>query len=72
MGKEYETIIIGGGVIGSSIAYHLSEVQADGVAVIDRGFPMCGASGANQGWVWVHRKAPSWYGELSFCSAELY
>lgn len=72
MRKEYETVIIGGGVVGSGIAYHLSEVQADGIAVIDGGFPMCGASGANQGWVWVQTKTPSWYGELSWYSAELY
>lgn len=72
MCKEYETMIVGGGVIGSSIAYHLSEVKRSGIAVIDGGFPACGASGANQGWVWVHKKRPAWYGELSFFSAELY
>ena len=72
MRKEYETIIIGGGAVGSSIAYHLSEAGADGIVVIDEGFPLCGASGATQAWVWVHTKTPSWYGELSFYSAELY
>lgn len=72
MGKEYDVVIIGGGVVGSSIAYHLSEVQKEGIAVIDGGFPMCEASGANQGWVWVHKKRPAWYCELSYYSAELY
>jgi sarcosine oxidase subunit beta len=70
--KEYDTIIIGGGAVGSSIAFHLSEAGADGIAVIDGSFPMCGASGATQAWVWVHTKTPAWYGELSFYSAELY
>jgi sarcosine oxidase subunit beta len=70
--KEYETIIIGGGIVGSGIAYHLSEIQRNGVAVFDRGFPTCGTSGATQAWVWVHRKTPAWYGELSWYSAELY
>lgn len=72
MRTEYETIIIGGGVIGSSVAYHLSQSQAGGIAVIEDGFPMCGTSGATQAWVWVHTKTPAWYCELSFYSAQLY
>jgi glycine/D-amino acid oxidase-like deaminating enzyme len=70
--REYETIIIGGGVIGSGIAYHLSEVQDDGILVIERNFPLCGTSGSTQAWVWVHSKTPSWYGEFSMYSSELY
>ena len=54
MRKEYDAIIIGGGAVGSSIAFHLSETGADGIAVIDESFPLCGASGATQAWVWVH------------------
>lgn len=70
--KEYETIIIGGGVIGSGIAYHLSEVQTEGILVLDKEFLLNGTSGSTQGWVWVQSKTPSWYGELSMFSANLY
>ncbi|HWR08190.1 FAD-dependent oxidoreductase [Sporomusa sp.] len=69
---EYDTIIVGGGVIGSGIAYHLSEVQPNGILVLDKDFPLNGTSGSTQGWVWIQSKVPSWYGELSMFSADLY
>jgi glycine/D-amino acid oxidase-like deaminating enzyme len=69
---EYEVIIIGSGVVGSSIAYHLSEKKDNGILVIDKSFPLSGTSGSTQAWVWVHDKTPNWYGELSMYSAELY
>jgi sarcosine oxidase subunit beta len=70
--KHYETIIIGAGVIGSSIAYHLSEKKQKEILVIEKGFPLSGTSGATQAWVWVHSKTPNYYGELSLRSADLY
>lgn len=70
--KHYDVIIIGCGVIGSSIAYHLSEKKQKEILVLDKGFPLSGTSGSTQAWVWVHNKTPSWYGELSMYSAELY
>ncbi|WP_284035561.1 FAD-dependent oxidoreductase [Neobacillus sp. 114] len=72
MNKNYETIIIGGGVLGESIAYHLSERYQQGILVIDKKFPLTGTSGSTQAWVWVHNKTPSWYAEFSMYSAELY
>lgn len=72
MSREYETIIIGGGAIGSSIAYHLSEVRSGGILVLEKDFPLAGTSGSTQAWVWVHPKTPSWYGEFSMYSAQLY
>jgi glycine/D-amino acid oxidase-like deaminating enzyme len=72
METSYETIIIGGGVIGNSIAYHLSERYKEGVLVLDKKFPMTGTSGSTQAWVWVHNKTPSSYAEFSMYSAELY
>ncbi|WP_079528122.1 NAD(P)/FAD-dependent oxidoreductase [Halobacillus hunanensis] len=72
MNKHYDIVIIGSGVIGSSIAYHLSERKEKDILVVDKGFPLSGTSGSTQAWVWVHNKTPSWYGELSMYSAELY
>ncbi|MEH7748323.1 FAD-dependent oxidoreductase, partial [Neobacillus drentensis] len=72
METSYETIIIGGGVVGSSIAYHLSERNKDGILVLDQKFPLSGTSGSTQAWVWVHNKTPSWYAEFNMYSAELY
>lgn len=70
--KEYDTVIVGGGVIGNSIAYHLSEQQKEGILLIEKDYPLSGTSGSTQAWVWVHTKTPSWYGEFSMYSAELY
>lgn len=72
MVQTYETIIIGGGVIGNSIAYHLTERYKEGVLVLDKKFSLAGTSGSTQAWVWVHTKKPAWYAELSMYSAELY
>ncbi len=70
--RTYDTIIIGGGVIGNSIAYHLSERKQEEILLIDKDFPLSGTSGSTQAWVWVHDKSPSWYAEFSMYSAELY
>lgn len=72
MTKQYDVVIIGSGVVGSSIAYHLSESKQKEILVVDKGFPLSGTSGSTQAWVWVHSKTPNWYGELSMYSAELY
>lgn len=69
---DYDTIIIGGGIVGNTIAYHLSERSDEGIVVIDRQFPMSGTSGANQAWVWVHTKGPAEYALFNKRSAELY
>lgn len=72
MTKTYDVAVIGSGVVGSSIAFHLSEKKQKEILVIDKDYPLSGTSGSTQAWVWVHNKLPSWYGELSMLSAELY
>lgn len=72
MKGEYDVLIIGCGVVGSSIAYHLSERRQKKIIAIDEAYPLSGTSGSTQAWVWVHSKTPSWYGEFSMYSAELY
>ncbi|KWZ76967.1 FAD dependent oxidoreductase [Heyndrickxia coagulans] len=70
--REYEVIIIGAGVVGNGIAYHLSDKKQKNILVIDKGFPLSGTSGATQAWVWVHGKKPDTYAYFTKCSAELY
>ena len=72
MDTKYDVIVIGSGVVGSSVAFHLSENKTKKIMLIDKGFPLSGTSGSTQAWVWIHSKIPSWYGELSMLSAEMY
>ncbi|SFB38622.1 sarcosine oxidase subunit beta [Lentibacillus halodurans] len=72
MKKSYDVIVVGSGVVGSSITYHLSEERNKEILSIDKDFPLSGTSGSTQAWVWVHNKTPAWYGELNMYSAELY
>jgi len=72
MEGKYDVIVIGSGVVGSSVAYHLSESKDQEIMLIDKDYPLSGTSGSTQAWVWVHSKIPSWYGELSMLSAEMY
>ena len=37
MGKTAEIVIIGGGIIGTSIAYHLARKRAKGVVLLEKG-----------------------------------
>ncbi|RLB89141.1 MAG: FAD-binding oxidoreductase, partial [Deltaproteobacteria bacterium] len=50
-------IIIGGGVIGSSIAYHLAKNDA-GVTLIEKKDLASGSSGACDGLVFMQSKKP--------------
>lgn len=68
---EAETVIIGAGVVGNTIAFHLAERGHD-VLVIDKNYPLSGTSGSTQAWIWVHTKTPASYAEFSMLSAELY
>src|SRR5689334_10608848 len=46
-----EIVIVGGGVIGLSIAYHLARLGLTNVVVLERGYLAEGASGRNGGGV---------------------
>jgi sarcosine oxidase subunit beta len=46
-----EIVIVGGGVIGLSIAYHLARLGLDDIVVVERGYLAEGASGRNGGGV---------------------
>lgn len=70
--KTYNTVIIGGGVIGNSIAYHLSKKGEKEIAVMEKDFPLSGTSGATQAWIWVHSKKPASYALFNKQSSDLY
>lgn len=70
--KAYNTVIIGGGVIGNSIAYYLSKKGEKEIAVMERDFPLSGTSGATQAWIWVHSKTPASYAHFNKQSSDLY
>lgn len=72
LNKAYDVIVIGAGVIGASIVYHLSELKKYNVLLIEQDYPMAGTSGATHACVNVHSKIPASYGEFSYYSAELY
>ena len=43
--SQAETVVIGAGAVGCSVAYHLSELGAENVVVIDQGpLPVTGGS----------------------------
>ncbi len=55
---ETQVLVIGAGVIGCSIAYHLARRGAS-VIVIDANGVGTGTSSATLGLVWVQRKEPA-------------
>ena len=46
-----EIVIVGGGVMGLSIAYHLARVGVTDIVVLDRSYLCGGASGRNGGGI---------------------
>lgn len=71
LSKSAEVVVIGAGVRGAAIAYHLARAGVD-VLVVDRGFICSGTSGATFAMVNVSGKSPGHYTSLSLASADLY
>jgi sarcosine oxidase subunit beta len=51
-------VIVGAGVMGASIAFHLAERRAGRILVLDRAFVAAGASGRSSGLVRMHYTYP--------------
>ena len=51
MRDRAELVIIGGGVIGLSLAYHLARLGLTDVVVLEQGYLCFGASGRNGGGI---------------------
>src|SRR5512140_1236185 len=64
-------VIIGGGIRGASIAYHLAKAGAD-VTVLEQQGPASATSGATGALVNASMKAPGFYTQLSLESARLF
>ena len=55
--RSADVIIIGGGVIGASIAFHLAQKRCR-VVVLEKGDLACGSSGACDGTIFLQTKKP--------------
>lgn len=66
-----DVVVIGGGVIGSSIAYYLSKRKIP-VVLLERGTIASGTSSACDGLISLQTKRPGTHLKLAFQSARLY
>lgn len=69
--KTAEVVVIGGGLIGSSIAYHLAEKNAD-VVLIEKKGVASNTSGACDGMVFLQTKKPGIHLTLALESAKMF
>jgi len=63
-----DVVVIGGGVIGASIAYHLAKRKV-GVVLLEKGNAACGSSGACGGTIFLQTKSPGTHLELALASS---
>lgn len=71
MNKSSDVIVVGGGVIGSSVAYYLSK-EGFQVTVLERGDIASGTSSACDGNILVVDKQPGFDSQLGYASQKLY
>ena len=58
MAESAEIVIVGAGVMGASIAFHLAERRAGRILVLDQAYVAAGASGRSSGLVRMHYTHP--------------
>ncbi|ESQ32469.1 hypothetical protein EUTSA_v10004189mg [Eutrema salsugineum] len=56
--SSFDVVVVGGGIIGLTIARQLLNGSDLSVAVVDKAVPCSGATGAGQGYIWMTHKKP--------------
>ncbi|VVB15419.1 unnamed protein product [Arabis nemorensis] len=56
--SSFDVLVVGGGIIGLTIARQLLIASDLSVAVLDKAVPCSGATGAGQGYIWMTHKKP--------------
>ena len=69
--QKIKTLVIGAGIVGASIAYHLSRRGAD-VVILDRVGPASGATGKSFAWINAHHFKKPDYHRLRYQSLSEY
>ena len=69
--ENYDTVVIGGGVIGTSVAYYLSKKGVK-VALVERGDIASGTSGRCNGNVSIANKQPGFDTKMAYNSQSLF
>ena len=70
--KRKDIVIVGAGVIGASIAYHLSLRSQCNITILERDTPGSGASGHSFAWVNAFGKDPRHYHTLNHRSLDMW
>lgn len=71
MRKKTDVVIIGAGIMGVSLSYHLSKLGKD-VVVIEKGEICSGTSSTTAAWLWPSDETPEAYGRLAKESFDMY
>ncbi|XP_010524641.1 PREDICTED: uncharacterized protein LOC104802642 isoform X2 [Tarenaya hassleriana] len=56
--RSFDVVVVGGGIIGLTIARQFLLGSDLSVAVVDKAVPCSGATGAGQGYIWMTHKKP--------------
>lgn len=72
IGKSTHIIVIGGGIIGASLAYELSRRIDTKVTILESEYPCSGASGHSFAWVNAFGKGPRHYHTLNRRSLDMW
>jgi glycine/D-amino acid oxidase-like deaminating enzyme len=70
-GKSLHVVVVGAGIVGASIAYHLARRQV-AVTVLERHRPGAGASSHSFAWINAFGKEPYPYHDLNRRSMEVW